>query len=499
MLTHRDPRFAAPNQLWTPTTSPDVWRTTQPVGSSIYRLTGERVLLAKDEAHFLQLVAERQATAWRTIGETQLYLEGADPRAGLWISSSDAAVVHCVNSPRLRLEGLDIRFGGAVGINFAGGCDDSVIDGVTIFGGRDGVRAKNGESQRITVTHSWIVNYNDRRWWWRDVKGNTPIEGGGLVVPGMLPTLEDNVIEGWFNGVVTACSCNTVGPSVKRNLIRDILDDAIEMDGVTVRGEISENLILDAFVGFSFAPRFVLIEGEDTWIHHNAVQVTRVPPFDRTLQALGNPTLTKFNGSAARDLLFENNTAVGEGNMMKGAPTGADPYPIHVRWLNNIIVSRVGPLVRHTGPPAAGNLHEGNVFWQLVPSGNAFQNWAVPLGQTNAFGSLAQVRSSAIGQATAWELTAKQADPQFVLPGQPSSLRPGSPAEGRGAFQRGSLRVDSVTPLPTGWILVRGEGFESTGQGLGLVDPIVISSTTAVAREAIDAPAPPTILGVEVQ
>lgn len=501
MLTLRDARFAVPNELWT-LVSDGIYRTTQPVGWDIHRLNGQRIVWAKDRTHFDTIMADQVPVAFRGTGETLIYLGGDDPRTGLWISSSDAAVLACTNSPRLHLEGIDIRFGGAVGINFAIGCDDSVIDGVTIFGGRDGVRAKDALSKHIIVRRSWIVNDIDDRWWWRDVKGNTPVEGTGLTLPGVNQVVEDNVIEGWMNGVGTVCNlanCPAVDPIIRRNLIRNILDDAIEMDGITVRGEVSENLILNTFVGFSFAPRLVQTPGEDTWIHHNAVQATRVPPFDRAIQPLGTPSLTKFNGGAARDLLFEHNTAVGEGNMIRGAPSGGGVlYPIHVRWFDNIIVSRVGPLVRHTGAVADGNSYDGNVYSLAVAAGNAFQNWTLPLGQTNAFATLAQAKASAVGQAAGWEARGLELDPQLLLPGQPSSLKVGSPAEGRGAFQRSALRVDSVTLLPTGWILVRGQGFQSRDQGLGLRDPIVVSNTTAFARE-FDKLEAPTILGVEIE
>ncbi len=504
VLTHRDPRFAAPNQLWSPVAgAPGLYRTTEGVGSSIYRLNGNRILYAKTRAHLDQLIADGIPSALREAGDTLLYLSGDDPRTTpLWVSATDASVVTCDESPRLRLEGLDIRFGGAVGIDVKHGCDGMVIEGVSIYGGRDGVRVKDGLSQHVTVRHSWIANHIDRRWFWKDVKLNLPVEGSGVLVPGIGQRVEENVIQGWFNGVGTFCfaeTCPAVDPLVRRNLIVDILDDAIEMDGVTVRGEVSENLIRDVFMGFSFAPRQVRTPGEDTWIHHNTVKVTRTPFFDRDDGSIGRPSLTKFNGARARDLLFEHNTAVGEANLARGAPSGSLDYPIHVRWLRNILVSRKGPLVRQTGSPADGNLFEGNVYALGEPTGNAYQNWALPAGQTSDHATLAAARASAAGRAAGWEAQGFEAVPQFVLEGEPSSLREGSPAEGRGAFERAPLRVDSITELPTGWIVVRGAGFESTGSGLGVESPIVVSSTTAFARVDEDLPpAPPQLIDVQI-
>jgi len=166
VLTHRDARFAAPNTLWSPVAgSPGLYRIPQVVGSSIHRANGARILYAKDRAQLDVLIADGIPSALRGTGDTLLYLGGDDPRTTpLWISATDASVVTCDHSPQLRLEGLDIRFGGAVGIDVKA-CDDIVIDGVTIYGGRDGIRLKYADSARAIIRRSWIVNHIDPRWW----------------------------------------------------------------------------------------------------------------------------------------------------------------------------------------------------------------------------------------------------------------------------------------------------------------------------------------------
>lgn len=502
VLTHRDPRFAGPNTLWTPIPGSSVYRIPEVIGSSIYRLTGERILYGKTLQHFGELVADGIPSAFRTSTETLLYLSGEDPRrTPLWVSADDGPVLACDHSARLRLEGLDVRFGGAVGINLEAGCDGSVIDAVSVYGGRDGIRLKDGLSSGVTVRRSWIANHIDRRWFYRDVKGNPIIEGSALQLPGIGQVAEENVIQGWFNGIATFCfvpTCAAVDPALRRNLIEDILDDAVELDGVTVRGEVAENLIRNAFVGFSFAPRQVRAPGEDTRVHHNAVQTTRRTLNDRDGSVL-RPSLTKFNGAAARDLVFDHNTAVGEGDLARGAPSGTGvEYPIRVRWFANVLVSRSGPLVRHTGSPADGNLFESNAYFLREPAPNAFTNWALPLGEHSSHATLAAARSSPAGQAAGWEAFGIEADPLLARADEPSSLRAGSPAQGRGAFEPAPRRVDATVRLPTGWVLVRGVGFDSDGRGLGILDPIVVSSTTAFGRDPDPVPAPPRLISVDV-
>lgn len=407
VLTLRDPRFATTNALWVPLAA-GVYTTPEFVGSSIYRLDGRRVPLAKDREQFDQISAMGVSIAFREAAGSLIYLEGDDPRAGLWISKTDQAVIACDRSPGLKLEGLDIRFGGAVGIN-AVACADLVVEGNWIYGGRDGVRLKNGDSPRARLRGNWVGNHIDRRWWWRDMKGNVPFEGSGITAPGENVRIEENTIVGWFNGIGTAALAgqSTVDPIIRANLIEDILDDAIEMDGITVRGEVFDNTLVDVFVGFSFAPRLVRTPGEVTRVHHNVVYATRTVFFDRNLgpcseefvgAGCGYPSGTKFNGAPGRDLLFDHNRIHAYRYAVRGAPSGG-PAPINVKWIANHLSSIWAPLVRETGLAQDGNEFQQNVYHLEHPAPNMFQLWA----GTRSFATLDQARASAEGVASGWE------------------------------------------------------------------------------------------------
>ncbi len=509
VLTLRDPRFHASNTLWSPVEgAPGTYRIGEVLGSSIYRDDGRKVMYGRDRAHFDLLVSEGVPAAYRGAAETLLYLGGDDPRTTpLWVSFTDAAVLACEGSPGLRLEGLDVRFGGAVGINFGAGCDGSVLDGLTVFGGRDGVRVKNGLSSRVTVLRCWIVNSIDRRWRYRDAKGNVIYEGSAVSIPGVGHVVEESVLEGWFNGIQTFAfgGVATIDPVIRGTLIQDILDDAVELDGVTVRGEVAETLILDALICFSFSPRQVRAPGEYTRVHHSRCQATRDVQNDRD-GTVGHAQGTKFNShpivagvpTAATDLLFERNTFYCAAECWRGAPTGQQAYPSRTRARGNVFVSRGGPIMRHTGGPEDGNEFEGNAYWLEGP-GLFAENWGTRYNGTRiAYQTLEAARSSAPGVAARWEATGVYADPLLARPGEPSSLRAGSPAEGRGAFERAPLRVDEIVRLPTGWILARGAGFESAAPVPGLSDAVIVSSGLAFARALSPQPAPPRILSVDV-
>lgn len=466
VLTTREP---VPD--WAPIEgAPGQYRVPRVLGAQIYRASGVRVMVAKDRAHFDSLVGRGIAAALRGT-DTILFLEGADPRAeALVVSRDDRPAIACDRAAGLKLEGLRILVAGQQGVDLRD-CDDAELDGLTIFGANVGVRAKNGTSDRVAVRRSWIVDHPDPRWTYRDVKGNAAMEGSGLAIPGDHIVAEENVIEGVFNGVTVACpagECRTVAPRIVRNLFRDIGDDAFELDGPVDGAEVARNRVLRAFVVFSVAPRM----GEGV-LHfdHNAAQATFTypPEPDGTLI---RPSVTKFNGAAARDLLFERNTLVGEGDVARGAPSGSgNQYPVRVRWLANQLESRTGPLVRHTGAPAEGNLFEHNCYRLQEPTANAFQNWALPLGQTSAHVSLEAARSSVAGKAAGWEREGVQSADPLV------------PTAYCGAFEPAAVRIDRVEELPTGWMLVRGAGFTPDGAGLPK-GAIVVSSDTAFARAA---------------
>lgn len=518
VLTLRDARFAAPNALWAPLDGvPGAWSTTASVGMSIHHGDGRRILWAKDRAHFDELKGLGIAVALRETGRTLLFLEGQDPGATpLLISASDAAVITCDRSPRLRLEALDVRIGGAQGVDLRAGCDDAVLDGLTVFGGRDGIRVKHGLSQRVTLRRSWIVNDLDPRWFWRDLKSNLFMEGTAVLIGGEQQLLEDSVIEGWFNGIATACpDCRNTDTVLRRSLLRGILDDAFELDGFLLRGEIYENHVIDAFVGVSFDPRFSE-PGQPTRIYRNWFETTRHPPFDRALQTVGRPTFTKLQPSVAADgttvgpgdVDFYQNTLIGDAEIVKGAPnTGSPGYPVRMRWRNNVMISRVGPMVRHTGSPADGNSFEGNLYWQ-TEAGPVFQNWALPAGNNVLHTTLAEARASAAGQAAGWEAQGIQGSPELgvdsapALPaGWPDSIAPVGGRD-RGALERGPLQIDRVELLPTGWVLAHGRGFANgvaiPYQGSPLSGVQILSSTTAIGWP--DAPpAAPHLLSITVE
>lgn len=491
VVNNRDTRFLVPNALWSTTATPHVYSIGEVIGVTMW-LGALKICVAKDQTHFDQMVAAGVRCAVRLASSTLIYLEGMDPRiTPLNISNGDTPVFACSDSTGLTLRGLSIFWGGAQGINFddSAPCSNVLVEECTILGAKDAIRNKNGAGSDITYRRNWIVSYNDPRWYYRDVKGNTSMEGTALNAGGDDSTAEENIIEGWHNGIgMSPC----VNPIIRRNYFNDWQDDAIELDGVVdlgTTGEVKENMGLDGFVWLSFSPRQPT-QLEAIPVSFNTFQCIKAPLEDRDIpgqQVFGQGT--KFNshpaGTACEHVSLTFNTIFAYNDCFRMAPASQDTYPSNITCTDNIICGVQGPLVRNTGSATASNSFQRNCYF--MQSGSEFsRNFAVDFtGGSVSYATLALAKAGPEVTAAGWEVAGIQADPRFVIPNVPGSLRPGSPAEGKGAWLRTPLSVTSRTVLETGWILLRGTGFDSTGAGLGLEDPIVVSSTTAFARSFI--------------
>ncbi len=495
VITNRDTRFLVPNALWSTTATPHVYSIGEVIGLTMW-FGAFKICVAKDQTHFDQLVAAGIRCALRLASSTLIYLEGMDPRiTPLHISNGDTPVFKGTDCDGLTFRKLCIFFGGAQGIDFDDDlpCSNVLVEECTILGARDGTRNKDNAGTGHTFRRNWVVSYNDPRWYYRDVKGNVNMEGTGIGAGGTDQTVEENIVEGWHNGIGMGTTADTITTNgiIRRNFIRDCQDDAIELDGnfnKGAAGEVTENLLLDGFVWLSFSPRQ---PDEDVAIpvSFNTAQCIRAPFEDRDtpgVQVFGQGT--KFNshpaGTACKRVTMTFNTVFAYSDTFRLAPASQDTYPSTIIATDNIICGVTGPLVRNTGSHLAGNSFQRNCYF--MQSGSEFsRNFAADFGGSVSYATLALAKAGPEVSAAGWEVAGIQANPQFVVPNVPGSLRPGSPAEGKGAWLRTPVTVTSRTVLETGWILVRGTGFDSTGAGLGLEDPIVVSSTTAFARSFI--------------
>ncbi len=500
VITLRDTRFIVPNALWSTTATPDVWSIGEVIGLTVWR-GKQKILVCEDDASFDQLVAAKIQCVRRLASSTLIYLEGANPNnTVLYISASDSAALACFGCTGLTLHGLNIWFGGAQGINFDDGnpCSNVLVNECTILGGKDAIRSKNGASSDMTYRRNWLVGFNDDRWYYRDVKGNANMEGSAIASGGTNQLAEENFVQCWFNGIgmgppVAGTSVNCI---VRRNAMIDLDDDAFEFDAKVDGGAIQENLLINGFVGWSFSPRQYNIAADPIVCDWNTLQCEKSPLEERDIpgsQFFGQATKLNSHpaGTAARYLTFTNNTVTSFNDTFRLAPSSQDTYPSDIIVTDNIISGRFGPIVRNTGSAAAGNSFQRNHYWLQTP-GEFSRNFAVDIaeGQSISYATFALAKAGPEVTAAGWETTGASGDPLFAIPGQPSSLRKGTPvAAGRGAWTNRPFSISSVTPLATGWILIRGDGFDSLGTGLGeFENPIVVSYTTAFARALIRRP-----------
>ena len=495
VITSRDPRFSTvPNSLWTPQGAPNVWTIAEVIGVTVWRTDGRKILIAEDAAKFATIVAAGVQCVLREGASTRIYLEGADPNTTpLYVSNGDGACIAAIGSTGLTLRGLNIWFGGAQGVNFDDGspCHNATIEECTIVGGKDAIRNKNGAGSDMLYRRNWLCSYNDPRWYYRDQKGNSSMEGSAIASGGTNQTGEENFIQGWFNGIGMgpAGAATSTNPIIRRNFMVDLNDDAFELDAkvdVGASGQITENRVREGFVGFSFSPR--QFNSAATFpCSYNTLECMKAPLEDRAIpgsQFFGQGTKLNSHplGTAARYLTFTFNSVYAFNDTFRWAPASQDTFPSDCIATDNVICGLFGPLVRNTGSASAGNSFQRN-FYYMKNAGEFCRNWAVDFGGSNTAATLAAALALPALITAGWDLTAVQANPQFVETDVPGSVALGSPAATRGAWlQNRTFRMDSATELATGWILIRGDGFDSVGTGLPFTELFVASMTTAFAR-----------------
>ncbi len=505
VITSRDARFLVPNSLFT-SIGGGVYTIGETFSSTIFRTDGRKVLLANDLTHFNQLVAAGIQVAL-SAATSRIYLEGANPNTTpLFISNTtNGATITCVNSPGLTIRKVSVYFGGAQGINLddAAPCNTFTLDEVTVLGGKDAIRCKGGTQSATIVRRSWLVSSNDDRWYYRDVKGNSNMEGSAIACGGTTITHEENILQGWFNGIGfgPTGAATSANPTVQRNLMVDLDDDAIEADGKVDIGTgagVLENRLEDGFVCLSFAPR-QFNAGVTFPISLNTMQCIKAPLEDRNVpgsQFFGQGT--KFNshppGTAAQWLTLTFNTIWSFNDTFRYAPASNDTWSSNIVATDNIIVGMFGPLVRMTGDANPGNSFQRNHYWLVNQPGDFSRGWAVDCCTQPTYATLALAKAGPEVTAAGWETTGSEGDPSFLLTSTPSSLNAGSPATGRGAWLGGAFTITATTNLATGWILRRGTGFTSNGNNgaLGMMNPWVVSSTTAFARRLMGSTPRPT-------
>jgi len=175
--------------------------------------------------------------------------------------------------------------------------------------------------------------------------------------------IDNNRIYGYFNGIVS--TANDV--EISNNIISDIRDDAIEIEGDTPNNIISGNDINCSFVGISLTP----IRKGPVYIYNNRVTMNyskivwnqRYRTGEKTYK---NVKTLKFTGLTETDVTSDvhlyNNVFFSIDDVLNiGSRSNPRFNPQSTSFYNNLFISN-GKISSSYGKPSDGIIYEGNIF-----------------------------------------------------------------------------------------------------------------------------------------
>ena len=306
-------------------------------------------------------------------------------------------------SSAITVSNLTLKHGGKGTVWIKDAKDIEIRDSI-ILGGLYGVWIDRPASD-IRLIGNEVRDLLPKSSRWEDFKSSVAMDGSAIRAPraGRDNIIAENWIHGWFNGIGVGYSNFSSDPSmdpnpsdnsnirIKNNLIEDILDDGIELEGFIRSGHVHGNLIRRVLVGIALAARY----GDgDLFIYRNRIFANAVVPkrhysardSDRKQREHMRPLATKLgigldlsSRSAPRkvrpteNVHFHHNTFISTGLALAGGFANrvrADILPIRISWLDNIFVTRDQPTISRTGSADKGVRLDGNLYWQVNPATN---------------------------------------------------------------------------------------------------------------------------------
>jgi hypothetical protein len=316
------------------------------------------------------------------------------------------------------------------------------VDGVKMTTAINGF-ALWGTGRNIVLKNSDFYLGWNRAWWWDNIKLIRPktMEGSGVSGSFQESEIDNNHIEGFFNGILLDGKQITV----HHNVIHNIPDDALEpetrkRDNVNI--VFHNNLVYDAAVAVSLASSV----GGPVYFYRNILVSDRPTIFNSEKIATGGTAIK--HGTSDNHIFYHNTFYTTRHLFQLVSANGGKPL-MQFKWYNNIFYNAEQPItVRDSGYRTNGNVFVRNLAYSPVQRPN----------KSISFGGL-------------W------GDPKFIetIRSVPDmSLATHSPARD----------VGDLTPLVEGW-----PGMERVTDGMPDIGAI----------EIIDAPQAPGDYVVECQ
>jgi hypothetical protein len=217
-------------------------------------------------------------------------------------------------------------------------------------------------------------------------------------------------IKGFFDGIAIAGDSaeQNIGLLLKENVISDIMDDGIELDGPCGGCRVFRNLVYDVFCGVSFAPTKGPVN-----VYRNIIVADKRSNFDRKSKFKQYGVGVKVGGKTnnpTENVNFYNNTIYAVGHAI--STTYQDGNQKNCKYINNIFYSVNGYTVYSSGLPDGGVTFDSNLYFRE-------KNKDLLLGwQSNRSGSMDSSMTAGIHKPGTsdgkWERHWIEANPELI-------------------------------------------------------------------------------------
>ena len=279
------------------------------------------------------------------------------------------------------------------------------IEGNTCTGAFLGISVKT--SKNVNIHHNTLTMKRGD-FPYKNMKGSL-YETSGIFLQDDLDGVKVsyNKVTGHFNGILTYSTSTGKfsNANIYNNVIKDIYDDAIEIEDYCNGASYHHNNISDSFVGFSLSPANA--EQKRCHIYNNIIVANKADIWDTSGEVYTGECFKIIASSSTQNINYTKNTCIGRAIYSIEADTHTQKNSI---WKENIFYSKDEKLILVSGLASDGVVYDYNLYYR-ADGGILFQYWNSDTSTTE-FLSLSSALSSS-NWNDIWDIHSKNLNPLF--------------------------------------------------------------------------------------
>jgi len=419
--------YLVPNDLWEDIRD-NKWRTNTPVYSDrhctmVYAETDE-MLMSYNSADRL----DNSGTDWpegfyaSNDGDTITvrFDDNKNPNeVPLYIACERYRLFKVQNANNIIFKDLDVKYS-----TIAFNIKDSTgitLDNVKVTGGvRNAVYIENSGSSDIEIKNSYFGRNHPDDWPWQTVKSHATREEVSAIdisTSGGQIRIIDNVIEDYFNGIMfnTKSQHDNTDSVISGNILKNIYDDALEIENYCSNSVFENNIIEDAFVGISISPAI----SENCIIRNNIIDATKqiLAYGDTYWTGEGFKVMADNVDFQAVDLHIHDNTIIGKGISSTANRENSQKDTL---WQNNVFDGTNQAAIYKSGDYDDNVNYDYNLYFT---QGNTLFSYWQDDTNPDSYSTL-ETAKSGTGNPGSWDFHSLNTDPLLESEYTPTESSP---------------------------------------------------------------------------